>query len=67
MINRMESFVIKKLLYSIRRMSTADKRLPFTVANIQTLPAALHSHILDHYNRVLLKAMFLTAFLAFSR
>lgn len=67
MVNPTESFVIKKLLYSIRRMSTADKRLPFTVANIQTLLAALHSHILDHYNRVLLKAMFLTAFFGLFR
>lgn len=62
MVNPAESFVIKMLLYSIRCTSTADKCLPFTVANIHTLLATLRSHIRDHYNCVLLQAMFLNTF-----
>ncbi|XP_052226643.1 integrase/recombinase xerD homolog isoform X2 [Dreissena polymorpha] len=65
--NPTESFVIKKLLYSLRRTSTADKRLPFTIANIRTLLFFLRSNIKDHYHRVLLKAMFLMAFFGLFR
>lgn len=65
--NPTQSFVISKLLHSLRRKKQIDKRLPFTVKHLEILTSALRLYHSDEYTFRLLKAMFLTAFFGLFR
>ena len=65
--NPTDHFLIRKLLYGIRKQKTCDKRKPFTLENLQSLITALPYIVDTVYSRILFKAMFLTAFYGFFR
>ncbi|XP_052257114.1 integrase/recombinase xerD homolog isoform X1 [Dreissena polymorpha] len=60
--NPAESFVIKKLLHSIRRHKNFDRRHPFTPDHLQLLLSNLRVLVSDKYTQVLMRTMFLFAF-----
>lgn len=63
----MESFCIKKLLTSVQKGSQTDTRLPITVDVLIKLVHAVNYICHSHYEKVLIKAMFLLAFHAMLR
>lgn len=62
-----KGFLVKKLLYGLRRKHIVDKRLPITYNILRQLIDALPHVLQDRYKQVLFKAMFLTAFFALLR
>lgn len=60
-------FIIKKLLYGLRKHSTPDRRLPISYAILQNLLTALPSIVPDSSLRLLCQTMFVTAFFALLR
>lgn len=67
MVNPADSFLIKKLLHSVRRYKNPDKRRPFTLNNLQDMMSALKSTVSDHVTRLCMRAMFLMAFFGLFR
>ncbi|XP_052769877.1 uncharacterized protein LOC128209737 isoform X2 [Mya arenaria] len=62
-----DSFLIKKLLHSLRRNKCSDIRQPFSLAQLSALLTALKHVVSDHFTRTLLRAMFLLAFFGLFR
>ena len=60
--NPTDHFIIRKLLYGVRKNKSCDKRKPFTLENLKNLITALQSTVDTIYLRTVFKAMFLTAF-----
>jgi hypothetical protein len=67
MVSPSESFVIKKLIHSIRRTTHSDKRRPFTVDAVQKIVTSLVSTVSDNFTHILMRAMFLLAFFGLFR
>ena len=65
--NPTSNFVIHKLLHSIRRFRTLDKRRPFSIDHIRQLLLMLQLVTNDQYMLVLYRTMFLTAFFGLFR
>lgn len=62
-----ESFLVKKLLHSIRRHKQSDKRHPFTMTSLGLIVGSLRSMVTDNYTFKLMRAMFLIAFFGLFR
>lgn len=67
MVNPLDSFLIKKLLHSLRRSAKANKRQPFTIQYIQALIKSIKHTVSDVYTTSLIRAMFLLAFFGLFR
>ena len=66
--NPTDSFLIKKLLFGLRKESVSDKRLPFTLAQLKAMICALSAiSSLSRQDRRVFKAMFLVAFFGLFR
>lgn len=65
--NPCKSFIIQKLLYSIRKSRVPDKRQGFTLPLLKLMIKALKEVTSCAYVRLLIKTMFLTAFYALLR
>lgn len=67
MVSPSESFVVKKMLHSIRRHKQLDKRQPFTISNIRNILKSLSVIVSDGFTRIIMQAMFLVAFFGLFR
>lgn len=62
MVNPLDSFLVKKLLHSLRRHSQTDKRRPFTIQQMHSILKVLKHLVCDRYTYILMRSMFLVAF-----
>ena len=65
--NPAKSFVIQKLLHSIRKGNQLDRRQGITLTILKSFTSSLDRHIHNVYKRQLFKTMFLVAFFALLR
>lgn len=65
--NPSKAFIIKKLLYSIRKTKVSDKRHGFTIPLLRSLIQSLSKITANPFTKLLLKTMYLVAFYALLR